>query len=176
MRKENDSQAMNIIRHTNPNGEMNNMNLFKNKNQVAPGTMYKLHYNELSAQTDCSSNLKKERPPSMRIKRSSSKKKSKKSHSNDARERSAGMIKIRNSSEDVDRRKTNIQDPSNTICGNFPRYNNLSDKLENKYQFDRSYWDKRFMEYTPKENIVDLIPKPDVNYLKKILETEKDER
>ena len=106
----------------------------------------------------------------MRIKRSSSKKK--KSHSNDSRDNKAN--KLRNSDE-FDRRKTSIQN-GNTISGHYTRYQGLSTKTQHNDNTEKLNWDKRFIECNTKARTYDLISKPDVSYLKKILETENDER
>lgn len=153
------------------------MNGLMAKGKVIPGTVYKLHKNELSAQTDCSTQMKKkERPPSMRIKRSSSRKKGKGiSHSNDSKDRSGGLKKLRNS-EEFDQRKTSIQTQIKTIGDNYTRYQGLSTKQDQVDLYDKALWDKRFIELSGRVRQLDLIPKPDVNHLRRILETEKDER
>lgn len=65
--------------------------------------------------------------------------------------------------------------------GNEPhlaRYHNLSSKIEStKQRDDEAYlWDKRFIEYNSKARIYELTPKPDLNYLKSLLDSQKDER
>lgn len=174
---ENTPQSINLVWQTKSNGETNNFNDFMAKGKVIPGTVYKLHKNELSAQTDYSTQMKKkERPPSTRIKRSSSKKKSKlKFHSNDSKNRREGLDKLRNS-EEFDHRKTSVQCTIKMTGGHHTRYQGLSTKTDQGEIYDKALWDKRFIEFSGRMMLIDIIPRPDINLLKRILETEKDER
>jgi hypothetical protein len=160
---ENDPQKSNVIQHTNPNGDTQRiLNSGGRKALVTPGTLFKTNAKELTSDTNCSTNVKKsvERPPSMRIKRNSSKK-SKLYHSNDSREKSACISNLRKSEE---------------FGTTHTKYQNLSSKLDKSENIDTTNWDKRFIEYSTKAKAYDLLPKPDAHHLKKILENETDER
>lgn len=164
---ENDSQMSNVIKHTKPNGETQRiLNSGVAKNMVTPGTLYKTNAVEINSDTNCSTMSKKanERPPSMRIKRSSSKKK-KISNSNDSREKSAG-VKILRKSDDFDQRKASAQHTKTANGASHNKYQKLSSKVDKPEAIDNSMWDRRFIEYTTKAKTYDLVPKPDVNYLK----------
>jgi hypothetical protein len=174
---ENDPQMSNVIQHTNPNGDTQRiLNSGGRKALVTPGTLFKTNAKELNSDTNCSTNVKKaaERPPSMRIKRSSSKK-NKLYHSNDAREKSACISNLRKS-EEFDHRKASIQNTKTLTGTTHTKYQNLSSKLDKGENIDTTNWDKRFIEYSTKAKTYDLLPKPDAHHLKKILENETDER
>ena len=129
------------------------------------------------------------RPPSMRIKRSSSKKKKNsqffgsaevtttaKNRSTDSRDKN--NAKLNNIKSHDEFYKNSNMDPARTFNINQSKYLNNFNKqdLGAGYIEVKPTWDKRFIEHTSRGISFDLFINPDANYMKRILENEKDER
>lgn len=186
---ENDAYMANVVQ-TRPNGQMQSLRGPENEKMISTPSMSYKQAPDLVSATNCTTMSKQNgrcRPPSMRIKRSSSKKnKDKKAKffgsadmPEDGKNRSlrlvnppSGNISDMRKSEDIDHKRT-TQKPSYTAIGDTIAHKNLLDKNEAQ---EKALWDKRFIEYSAKARNYDLIPRPEANYLKRILETEKDER
>lgn len=127
----------------------------------------------------------------MRIKRSSSKKNqgknsrffhsgeistTAKNKSSDSREKSGKLSNIK-SNEDFDKQQK-IVNNAKSYGVNQLQYQNHASKLEvgNGFIEVKPSWDKRFIDHSSKGITYELMPNPDINYMKQILENEKDER
>lgn len=94
-------------------------------------------------------------------------------HSNDSRDNHAyGLTNIK-SSEHVNKAE-NLN--AGKQSSHPTKYQNLSAKIETTQKDESTAWDKRFIDFTNKARCLELLPKPDASVLKKILDSEKDER
>ena len=199
---ENNAYVGNVIQ-TKPDGKTQKIETSASGKEVlTPSRMYSENSHEIGTATNFTTLSKNSRcrPPSMRIKRSSSKKNREKkskffgsaevtaegknkslrlAHSNDSRDKSAqGLINVRKSEDFENKKMTQNQSTALNNGGHRTMYQNLSSKMEqNVVEIqEKIQYDKRFVECTTKARAYDLLPRPDTNYLKRILETEKDER
>lgn len=187
MGNENDAYVANVIQ-TRPNGQMQSININSDAKKISTPSMAYKQTAEFTSATDCSTMAKDIANP-IRIKRSSSKKnRDKKSTffgsadvNEDGKNRSLRLNDSKDeklhdmrNTEDVNKKKATKQDFNEVQTHS--KYQHLSSKIDQSKQYDSAMWDKRFVDFNSKARAFDLLPAPDANYLKKILDTEKDER